>query len=231
MKLKLFIIFLIIFSSAVTGRSYLSDTFEEGQTKIYRVAGKEYAVTLRLVTDREPIRAKFIVNEEFSKQLEDGDTDRLMNDVSITIRNIYPNELGEGNDIVRFQIGFPDPPTVIVCGDKYCLAGETCEVDNCCDGAIVNFDNDSNHCGGCGISCDCFEGECVIATIEESVPIEIEEPVEPEEPIESIEPVVEESSEIILEPPDKTKNLIWFILAFLLIIVFFIIRFTVARKK
>src|SRR3989344_4096422 len=48
-----------------------------------------------------------------------------------------------------------NPPAcfLIVCGDNWCSAGETCALDSCCKGNQVNFERDRNNCGACGNVC------------------------------------------------------------------------------
>jgi len=82
------------------------DTLEEGETRTYTIDGKEYEVSLVIVSDnRESV--KFNVNGEITDELVDGDTDVLRDGTEIGIREILPNEADEetGGDLVEFFLG------------------------------------------------------------------------------------------------------------------------------
>jgi hypothetical protein len=82
------------------------DTLEEGETRTYTIDGKEYEVTLVIVSD--VLRsAKFSVNGEITDELKDGETDVLRDGTEVGIRDILPNEAEEetGGDIVEFFLG------------------------------------------------------------------------------------------------------------------------------
>ena len=82
------------------------DTLEEGETRTYTIDGKEYEVTLIIVSDAL-VSAKFSVNGEITDELEDGETDVLRDGTEVGIRDILPNEAEEetGGDIVEFFLG------------------------------------------------------------------------------------------------------------------------------
>ncbi|MDO8642135.1 MAG: S-layer protein [Candidatus Woesearchaeota archaeon] len=82
------------------------DTLEEGETRTYTIDGKEYEVTLVIVSDNRE-SAKFSVNGEITDELKDGDTDVLRDGTEIGIRDLLPNEANEetGGDIVEFFLG------------------------------------------------------------------------------------------------------------------------------
>lgn len=82
------------------------DTLEEGETRTYTIDGKEYEVTLIIVSD-SIVSSKFSVNGEITDELEDGETDVLRDGTEIGIRDILPNEAEEetGGDIVEFFLG------------------------------------------------------------------------------------------------------------------------------
>ncbi len=82
------------------------DTLEEGETRTYTIDGKEYEVTLVIVSDTRE-SAKFSVNGEITDELKDGDTDVLRDGTEVGIRDLLPNEAEEetGGDIVEFFLG------------------------------------------------------------------------------------------------------------------------------
>ncbi|MBI2548857.1 hypothetical protein HYW21_05900 [Candidatus Woesearchaeota archaeon] len=53
----------------------------------------------------------------------------------------------------------------LMCGDEICDEQEICEEDNCCDGTIVDLDQDYDNCGLCQKQCTgyevCDNGACV----------------------------------------------------------------------
>lgn len=82
------------------------DTLEEGETRTYTIDGKEYEVTLVIVSDNRE-SAKFSINGEITDELKDGDTDILRDGTEIGVRDLLPNEAEEetGGDIVEFFLG------------------------------------------------------------------------------------------------------------------------------
>ena len=165
-KLLLILLAIILLSTSVLAAVSFSITMEEGETRSYKIAGKEYIVSVLVITDLEPIRAKIKVNDEFSKSLQKYGEHRFDSDVRIFVRGIYPFEASyqKSRDLVRFSISFPEPPTEIICGDGYCLKNETCTEDKCCDGKLKNLQNDTGNCGECNRQCFanelCGNGVC-----------------------------------------------------------------------
>ncbi|MBI2147181.1 S-layer protein [Candidatus Woesearchaeota archaeon] len=82
------------------------DTLEEGETRTYTIDGKEYEVTMVIISDNQ-LSAKFSVNGEITDELKEGDTDVLRDGTEIGVRDIMPNEAEEetGGDIVEFFLG------------------------------------------------------------------------------------------------------------------------------
>lgn len=82
------------------------DTLEEGETRTYTIDGKEYEVTLVIVSDNRE-SAKFSVNGEITDELKDGETDILRDGTEVGVRDLLPNEAEEetGGDIVEFFLG------------------------------------------------------------------------------------------------------------------------------
>ncbi len=85
------------------------DTLEEGEAKTYTIKGKEYDVSLPIVSDSKESDegvAKFVVNGETTKDMKDGEITVLKDKTVIGIREILPNEAEEaGGDLVEFYIG------------------------------------------------------------------------------------------------------------------------------
>lgn len=72
----------------------LSDTLREGETKTYTLNGVEYEVTLIFVSDPQSgsnVEAKYMVNGEVTKSLQEGDTDTLGGGIQIGVRDILAN--------------------------------------------------------------------------------------------------------------------------------------------
>lgn len=87
------------------------DTIEEGETKTYTLKGKEYEVTVLIISDWSGAQGsadvKLKVNGEVTKALNEGDTEILNDGTTIGIREVLPNEAGEtaGGDILEFYLG------------------------------------------------------------------------------------------------------------------------------
>ena len=165
-KIVLVMFCIVMVANSVFASISFSATFEEVETRLYKIAGKEYIVSVLVITDLEPIRAKIKVNDEFSKSLQKYGEHRFDSDVRIFVRGIYPFEASyqKSRDLVRFSISFPEPPAEIICGDGYCLVNESCEADRCCKGQLINLNNDTNNCGSCNSKCStdeiCDNGIC-----------------------------------------------------------------------
>ncbi len=84
----------------------VSSTLREGETKTFTIDGVEYSVTLIFVSDPSGgtavAEAKFMVNGEVTKSLEDGDTDTLSGGLQIGVRDILVNSR---DGIVEFFLG------------------------------------------------------------------------------------------------------------------------------
>jgi hypothetical protein len=80
----------------------VTDTLGEGETKTYTIDGVDYEITAVFISDNTPASTKFLVNGEATKELNDGETDILSNNVEIGVRSIMTNQR-EG--IVEFFLG------------------------------------------------------------------------------------------------------------------------------
>lgn len=89
----------------------IHDTIEEGETKTYTLKGKEYEVTVLIISDwagaNGNAKVKLKVNGEVTKELTAGDTEILNDGTTLGIREVLPNEAGEtaGGDILEFYLG------------------------------------------------------------------------------------------------------------------------------
>ncbi len=81
-----------------------TDLLEEGATKTYTIEGVDYEITASTITTSE---VQFVVNNELTSTLTDGDTYRLTDGTEIGVSDILENEAGEaaGGDKVEFSIG------------------------------------------------------------------------------------------------------------------------------
>jgi len=84
----------------------VKDTLSEGETKTYTIDGKDYEVTVTAITDTGTIYAKFNINGESTKSLQDGSSATLSDATEIGIADIIPNEAGDvTQDLVEFYLG------------------------------------------------------------------------------------------------------------------------------
>jgi len=87
------------------------DTIEEGETKTYTLKGKEYEVTVLIISDwsgaQGTAKVKMKINGEVTKEMSEGTTEILNDGTTIGIREVLPNEAGEtaGGDILEFYLG------------------------------------------------------------------------------------------------------------------------------
>lgn len=113
------------------------DTLEEGASKTYSVNGKEYEVIVTTIADRKnDATVKFVINGEVTRELKEGQTDRLNDGTLIGVRELLPNEAGEANggDMVEFYLG----------AEKLELEGSYVSEDFTSSGVEYN-DNSLNH--------------------------------------------------------------------------------------
>ena len=82
----------------------VQELLDEGATKTYTLADKEYEITATSITTSE---AKFIINDEVTDSLTEGDTFKLADGVEVGVVDIIENEAGEaaGGDKVEFTLG------------------------------------------------------------------------------------------------------------------------------
>ncbi|MBW2964503.1 hypothetical protein KY363_03510, partial [Candidatus Woesearchaeota archaeon] len=89
----------------------VEDVLGEGETRTYEVDGKEYEVTLVIVSDWPGVtgdaKLKFKVNGVLTKELTAGGTTTLLDGTVLGVKEVLPNEAGEttGGDIVAFYLG------------------------------------------------------------------------------------------------------------------------------
>ncbi|MBW2974834.1 hypothetical protein KY366_03885 [Candidatus Woesearchaeota archaeon] len=84
----------------------VKDSLNEGETKTYTINGKDYEVTVTAITDTGTIYAKFNINGETTRSLQDGSSATLSDGTEIGIADIIPNEAGDvTQDLVEFYLG------------------------------------------------------------------------------------------------------------------------------
>ncbi len=84
----------------------VSDTIQEGETKTYTIAGKDYEVENVVVTDTGTIYTQLKINGEVTDKMQEAGTYKLSDATEIGIKSILPNEAGDvTGDIVEFYLG------------------------------------------------------------------------------------------------------------------------------
>ena len=87
------------------------DLLGEGETKTYSIKGKEYEVTVAIISDWSGAtgnpKVKMIVNGKSTQEMTAGSTEILTDGTNLGIRSVLPNEAGEtgGGDLVEFYLG------------------------------------------------------------------------------------------------------------------------------
>lgn len=98
----------------------VQDTLETGETKTYTINGKDYEVTLMLVTDVTPPEAKLIINDETTSSLTADETFTLKDGTDLGIKEVLPTKTGDVvQNLVEFYLG----------AEKVVLDGENDEID------------------------------------------------------------------------------------------------------
>ena len=113
----------------------------------------------------------FRVNGVPTGKMEDGGAFKLDEEYTMKIENIEFDfcdnrafcHIGfEAYNIIDFVI---DGPSIALCGNGICEAGETCEEDSCCSGKKVDLGGENENCGRCGRKCDpglmCQNSRCI----------------------------------------------------------------------
>jgi len=80
----------------------VKDTLDEGNTKTYTIDGKDYEVTVDFIDSDS---AKFTVNGEGTRDMLDGDTDKLADGTTIGVSNILYQDYAGGVHNVEFFLG------------------------------------------------------------------------------------------------------------------------------
>ena len=84
---------------------FLKQTLFEGESRNYDVGGYVYTIELVSVFDTQ-FKAQFRVNGELTKILSEDESDKLADGATIQVRDVLPQEAGEGKDLVQFNF-FP----------------------------------------------------------------------------------------------------------------------------
>ncbi|MFC1800447.1 hypothetical protein ACFLYT_00140 [Nanoarchaeota archaeon] len=125
-------------------------SLEEGETGTFSVAGKQLQIMNVIVTDSSTIYTQFLIDGKTTPKLGAGETYDLPDHLQLKISGILQINAGDvSQDRVEFYIN-----VLPYCGDNLCTGGETCDVDNCCNGDQVNFNTDPGYCGDCNTKCD-----------------------------------------------------------------------------
>ncbi|MBU2561104.1 MAG: hypothetical protein KKD17_02320 [Nanoarchaeota archaeon] len=96
---------LLLVQIASAGEFFLKQTIYEGETKSYDVGGYVYEVHLISVFDSQ-LKAQFEVNGEKTDALAEDESYKLSDGAVIQVRDVLPQEAGEGADLVQFNL-FP----------------------------------------------------------------------------------------------------------------------------
>jgi hypothetical protein len=80
----------------------VADVLRDGETKTYTIDGVDYEVTAVFISDASPASAKISVNGVITKELEEGETEVLGEDVTVGVQSILTNQR-EG--LVEFYLG------------------------------------------------------------------------------------------------------------------------------
>jgi len=84
----------------------LKTTMSEGETKTFKVDGKDYEITATSITDTGTIEVKFEVNGEITKSITEGNSDTLVDGTELGVTDLMPNEAGDPTgDLVEFYLG------------------------------------------------------------------------------------------------------------------------------
>jgi hypothetical protein len=90
---------------AFAGEYFLKQTLFEGDTTEYTVGSYVYKVTLVAVFDSQ-LKAQFEINGETTGALSEDESEKLSDGARIQVREILPQESGDGKDLVQFNF-FP----------------------------------------------------------------------------------------------------------------------------
>jgi len=107
MKRLLFPLLLVVLFAqiAFAEQFFLKQNMYEGESKSYDVGGYVYTITLVGVFDTQ-LKAQFEVNGETTKALAEDESDKLSDGAVIQVRDVLPQESGDGRDMVQFNF-FP----------------------------------------------------------------------------------------------------------------------------
>jgi hypothetical protein len=105
-KILLFVTVLALLAcSATAAQFFLKEIIYEGETKQYTSGTYVYTIELTGVFDRQ-LKAQFKVNGETTDVLSEDESDKLSDGAVIQVRDVLPQESGDGKDMVQFNF-FP----------------------------------------------------------------------------------------------------------------------------
>jgi len=90
---------------AIAEDFFLKQILLEGESRDYNVGGYVYEIELVSVFDSQR-KAQFRINEEMTKVMQEDEMYLLRDGASIQVRDVMPQEAGDGRDLVQFNF-FP----------------------------------------------------------------------------------------------------------------------------
>ena len=187
-------IFGFIFASSVIS---VTDILLEDQEESYRIEGTKYEVKVLSIEQNQVdfsvgVNITPILNKDDTYELKYimltihnityvDDTSGL-NSVNFSLdfnHNKCGNDICDGSETcsscvedcacgLNYQCTANKCVEELRCGDHRCSAGETCIIDQCCDGWNYHLEYDKSNCGTCGNVCtadeECISGYCTNST-------------------------------------------------------------------
>lgn len=154
-KSVLLLCMLILIISAFAVKAATSQ-LNEGDEAAFNVGGIDYNIRADFVGSAS---AKFSHNQEYSATLHLAESYVFSDGLRLQLDKIITVENGLIPRKAEFTLSITP-----VCGDGTCSTSETCQADNCCNGALKSFNNDVNNCGNCNQVCQsnqvCTTGIC-----------------------------------------------------------------------
>jgi uncharacterized protein YdeI (BOF family) len=105
-QIILFVILALVSAQVVVaGQFFLEQYLFEGESQSYEVGGYVHTITLVGVFDSQ-LKARFELNGETTDALGEDDRYKFSDGSVIQVRDVLPQESGEGKDLVQFNF-FP----------------------------------------------------------------------------------------------------------------------------
>jgi len=100
-----FILSAFLFPIVCAEPFFLKQNLFEGESRDYDVGGYIYHIELSAVFDTQQ-KAQFIINGERTDALSEDEDEKLVDGARIQVRDVLPQESGDGKDLVQFNF-FP----------------------------------------------------------------------------------------------------------------------------